>query len=110
MPISYLKRAAKTPGTETDNARVVVTEMLAAIAAGGERAVRDYALKLDKWSGEIVVTRAEIERRTRDLPAKLKADIDRKAAAQKEADAKAKAEREAVEALADAMAQVAKQP
>ncbi len=30
--------------TETDTARKVVTEMLAAIEAGGEQAVRDYAL------------------------------------------------------------------
>jgi sulfopropanediol 3-dehydrogenase len=76
MPTTYLKRAAKTPTTETDNARAVVEEMLATIGKGGEKAVRDYALKLDKWPGEIVVTKDEIERRTRDLPAKLKADID----------------------------------
>ena len=30
--------------------------MLAEIEARGEAAVRDYALKLDKWSGDIVVT------------------------------------------------------
>lgn len=76
MPTTYLKRAAKSPTSETDNARTVVEEMLSTIKAGGENAVRDYALKLDKWSGDIVVTRDEIERRTRDLPARLKADID----------------------------------
>ncbi|WP_088320626.1 hypothetical protein [Kineosporia sp. R_H_3] len=53
---------------------------------------------------------AEQQAKLEAAQAKLKADIDKKAAAQKEADAKAKAEREAVEALADAMAQVAKQP
>jgi sulfopropanediol 3-dehydrogenase len=73
---TYLKRAAKTPSTETDNARAVVEDMLRVIAAGGEAAVRDYAFKLDKWSGEIVVTPEAIARRTRDLPAQLKADID----------------------------------
>jgi sulfopropanediol 3-dehydrogenase len=76
MPTTYLKRAAKTPTTETDNARAVVEEMLGTIAKGGEQAVRDYALKLDKWSGGIIVTKDEIARRTADLPAKLKADID----------------------------------
>ena len=34
----------------------------------GEAAVRDYAIKLDKWSGDIVVAPEEIERRTRDVP------------------------------------------
>ncbi len=76
MTIVSLKRAAKTPASESDNARAVVEEMLATIAKGGEQAVRDYALKLDKWSGDIIVTKDEIERRTRDLPAHLKADID----------------------------------
>ena len=45
MPIEYLKRATKTPETESENARAVVAEMLAAIEAGGELAVRDYAEK-----------------------------------------------------------------
>ena len=76
MTITYLKRAAKTPETESGNARAVVEEMLDTIAKGGEQAVRDYALKLDKWSGDIIVTHDEIERRTRDLPAHLKRDID----------------------------------
>ena len=76
MPFSYLKRAAKTPESESDGARAVVEEMLKTIAAGGERAVRDYALKLDQWSGDIVVAAEEVERRTRDLPASLKSDID----------------------------------
>lgn len=76
MAITYLKKATKTPETETDNARAVVTEMLAAIEAGGERAVRDYALKLDKWAGEIVMTPAMIAERTRDIPQSVRDDID----------------------------------
>ena len=50
MTIHYLKKAAKTPETETATAQKVVTEMLAAIEAGGEQAVRDYARKLDQWT------------------------------------------------------------
>ena len=76
MPITYLKTATKTPETEADSARAVVSEMLSVIGTGGELAVRNYALKLDKWSGDIIVTAAEAERRTRDLPTQLKADID----------------------------------
>ena len=50
--------------------------MLADIEARGEAAVRDYAAKLDNWRGEIVVTPDEIERRTRDIPASVKRDIE----------------------------------
>jgi sulfopropanediol 3-dehydrogenase len=76
MAVTYLKRAAKTPETESETAQKVVTEMLAAIRKDGERAVRDYAAKLDKWTGEIVVTPGEVERRTRDIPAGVKRDIE----------------------------------
>ncbi len=81
MTTTILKRADKTPETETGNARAVVTEMLGNINARGEDAVRDYALKLDKWSGPIIVTQDEIARRTRDMPESVKDDI-RFAAAQ----------------------------
>lgn len=75
MSVTYLKKAAKTPETETETARKVVNEMLAAIEAGGEQAVRDYALDLDKWSGDIVLTPAQIEERTRNVPQQVKDDV-----------------------------------
>ena len=75
MTIEHVKRATKTPETETGTARQVVTEMLAAIEARGEDAVRDYARSLDNWTGDIVVSREEIERRTRDIPEGVKRDI-----------------------------------
>ena len=74
--IEYLKRAAKTPETETGHARQVAGDMLADIEARGEAAVRDYAAKLDNWRGEIVVTSDDIERRTRDIPSSVKRDIE----------------------------------
>jgi sulfopropanediol 3-dehydrogenase len=74
--MEYLKRAAKTPETDIAEARRVIDEMLAEIRARGEAAVRGYARKLDKWEGEIVVSPEEIERRTRDLPASIKRDIE----------------------------------
>jgi sulfopropanediol 3-dehydrogenase len=76
VAIEHLKRATKTPEAETDTARAVVADMLAEIGRHGEAAVRDYAAKLDRWSGEIVVTREEIARRTRDIPAGVKRDIE----------------------------------
>jgi sulfopropanediol 3-dehydrogenase len=76
MAIEYLKTAAKTPETETAAARKVVDEMLADILKRGEHAVREYAKKLDRWSGEIVVTGEEIERRTRSIAPGIKKDIE----------------------------------
>ena len=76
MAITLLKTATKTPATETDTARTTVAQMLADIDARGEAAVRDYAKSLDRWSGEIIVTAAEIERRCQQVPAGIKADID----------------------------------
>src|SRR5262245_22442595 len=76
MAIQHLKQASKTPETETAAARNVVAEMLAEIERRGEPAVRDYAAKLDSWRGDILVTPEEIERRTRDIPAAVKCDIE----------------------------------
>jgi sulfopropanediol 3-dehydrogenase len=76
MATEYLKKASKTPETESGNARKVVDEMLAEIQRNGEAAVREYAKKLDKWTGEIVVPAEEVERRLRAVDPKVKQDID----------------------------------
>ena len=76
MAATWLKKAEKSPASNEDAARSVVTDMLATIEAGGEQAVRDYAKKLDSWDGDIVVTPAEIARRASELDATTKADID----------------------------------
>ncbi len=76
MTVTYLKRASKTAETETATAQKVVTEMLAEIGHNGEAAVRAYAKKLDGWDGAIVLTRAEIDRRSAEVPADVKSDID----------------------------------
>lgn len=74
--VVYLKKASKTPETETATAQKVVNEMLAEIQARGEAAVQDYARKLDKWTGPIVVSEEEFRRRTAEVPAGVKADIE----------------------------------
>jgi sulfopropanediol 3-dehydrogenase len=76
MATTYLKKASKTPDTETATAQKVVTEMLAEIGLHGESAVRSYARKLDGWDGDIVMTRAEIDRRAAEVPEAVKRDID----------------------------------
>jgi sulfopropanediol 3-dehydrogenase len=75
MPV-HLKKASKTPEAESGNAREVVQRMLAEIEKRGEVAVREYAEKLDGWKGGIVVEAPEIERRTKDIPAGIKRDIE----------------------------------
>src|SRR5205814_1067082 len=76
MPSEYLKRAVKTPETETDAARKVAGAMLADIERRGEAAVREYAEKLDQWTGDIVVTPDEVERRTEGIAGSIKRDIE----------------------------------
>jgi sulfopropanediol 3-dehydrogenase len=76
VSIQYLKRAAKSPESETATARAVVEEMLAEIARNGEQAVRDYAAKLDRWTGPVVMTDEEIARRVAEIPANVKRDIE----------------------------------
>lgn len=76
MTVTYLKKADKTPDTETASAQQVVTTMLAEIDAKGEDAVRAYAKQLDKWEGDIMVPRAEIDRRSAEVPAQVRRDID----------------------------------
>ena len=76
MTIHYLKKAEKTPDTETASAQKVVTEMLATITRDGEAAVRHYAKSLDKWDGEFILTRAQLDANAALVPAAVKADID----------------------------------
>ena len=74
--IKYLKKAAKTPETETATAQAVVQEMLATIEQGGEDAVLAYAKKLDQWDGHPVATAEQIAHISAGIPEQVKADID----------------------------------
>ncbi len=76
MSIQYLKKAAKTPESETATAQSVVSDMLGEIQKNGEAAVRGYAKSLDKWEGEFVVTRAQLDANAKTVPEGVKADID----------------------------------
>jgi sulfopropanediol 3-dehydrogenase len=75
MTVHYLKQATRTPETESAAARKVAHDMLADIQTRGEAAVREYAAKLDGWTGEIIVRPEEIERRTRDIASSVRRDI-----------------------------------
>jgi sulfopropanediol 3-dehydrogenase len=51
--MKYLKKADKTAESNVLEAQKVVHDMLANIDKNGEQAVRDYAEKLDSWTGDI---------------------------------------------------------
>src|SRR6184192_358205 len=76
MTVKYLKRATKSPQTETATARRVAEEMLAEIERHGEAAVREYAAKLDGWTGPIVMSAEDIERRVHAIPVDVKRDVE----------------------------------
>lgn len=76
MAITHLKLASRTPEDTTSEARGVVEAMLADIAQGSEAAVRAHAARLDGWTGEIIVSGAEIDRRLANLPEGIREDID----------------------------------
>ena len=76
MSVQFLKKAVKTPETESSNAQQVVAEMLSNIEKNGESAVLDYAKTLDKWTGDVVLTQVEIDRIIAEVPNQVKKDID----------------------------------
>lgn len=76
MSLEYIKKATKTPATGEDDTRRIVQEMLAEIEAGGEDRARRYAMELDGWNRDIVVSAAEIEEAARILPEQTRKDIE----------------------------------
>jgi len=76
MATVYLKRAAKSPESESGTARDVAQQMLSDIERRGEDAVREYAERLDRWSGHIVMTAEAIRERVRDVPEHVRRDIE----------------------------------
>jgi sulfopropanediol 3-dehydrogenase len=75
MTIEYLKKAEKSAATGEDDTRNIVSQMLAEIETGGEEKAIEYAVKLDNYSGNIVVTDAEIEAASAKISQQVKDDI-----------------------------------
>lgn len=75
MALHYLKKAPKTATTDAGETREIVQKILGDIEQGGEAAARKYALELDKYDGNIVLTRDEIEAAKAKVPQKLQDDI-----------------------------------
>jgi len=73
--VIYLKKAEKTPATGEQDTRRIVQEMLDDIESGGEAKAREYAANLDKWTGEIVVSKEEIKAAGESLSQRARDDI-----------------------------------
>ena len=71
----YLKQADKTAATGEQGVQDTVRGMLDEIERGGEDKAREYARSLDRWEGDIVVSKAAIAAAADQVPARLKRDI-----------------------------------
>ncbi|MGI9475878.1 MAG: histidinol dehydrogenase [Hyphomicrobiaceae bacterium] len=75
MAIEYLKKAPKTSQSDAGDVRDTVQKILNDIESGGEAVASEYAAKFDKYDGNIVLTRDEIDAAAVAVPQKLKDDI-----------------------------------
>ncbi len=75
MTVQYLKKADLKSDSDASNTQEIVKGILDDIEAGGDEAAMRYAAKFDKYDGNVVLTRAEIEAAAAKVPEKLKQDI-----------------------------------
>ena len=75
MTIEYLKKAARKSTDDSGDVRATVQAILDEIEAGGDEAARRYAAKFDRYDGNVVLTRDEIDAATAKVSPKLKDDI-----------------------------------
>ena len=75
MTREYLKKATLTSKSDATDVKATVRAILDDIEAGGDKAAMEYAAKFDRYEGNVVVTRAEIEAAAALVPEKLKRDI-----------------------------------
>ncbi len=75
MPVEYLKKATRTSTDDAGDVRAAVQGILDEIEAGGDAAALKYAAKFDRYDGNVVLTRDEIDAAAEAVPRKLKDDI-----------------------------------
>ena len=75
MAVAYLKKAAKRSTDEAADVGAAVAAILDEIEAEGEPAALRYAAEFDRYDGNIVLTRDEIDAAAAAVPERLKDDI-----------------------------------
>lgn len=75
MTLEYLKKATLTAQSGASDVGDTVRTILNDIEAGGDAKALEYAAKFDKYDGNVILTREEIEAAAALVPEKLKQDI-----------------------------------
>ena len=75
MTVEYLKKAAKKSTDDAGDVRATVQAILDDIEVGGDEAAKKYAEKFDRYAGNIVLTRDEVDAAKVAVSQKLKDDI-----------------------------------
>ena len=75
MTVTYLKRASKRSEDDTASVAATVATILDEIETGGESAARRYAARFDRYDGNVVLTRDEIDAAAAAVPQRLKDDL-----------------------------------
>jgi Histidinol dehydrogenase len=75
MTITYLKKSPKTSSTDDTKTRKIVEDILKDIEQSKEEGCKEYSKKLDKYEGDVVVTKEKIEEIKKNLDQKTKDDI-----------------------------------
>lgn len=75
MPRKYLKKATLTAKSDATDVHDIVMDMLTKIEAGGDETAIEYAMKLDKYDGPILLDEEQISAAAAKVPQKLKDDI-----------------------------------
>ena len=75
MTVVYLKKAAKRSTDDAGDVAAAVAAILEEIEAGGEAAALRYAAEFDRYDGNVVLSRDEIDAAAAEVPQKLKDDI-----------------------------------
>jgi len=75
MAIQYLKKSPKTSSTDDTKTREIVENILKDIEQTKEEGCKEYSKKLDKYEGDVVVSKEKIEEIKKNLDQKTKDDI-----------------------------------
>ena len=75
MTVVYLKKAAKRSTDDAGDVTATVAAILEEIEREGEPAVLRYATEFDRYDGNVMLTRDEIDAAAAEVPQKLKDDI-----------------------------------
>jgi sulfopropanediol 3-dehydrogenase len=75
MTVEYLKKADRKSTDDAGDVKATVQTILDEIEAGGDEAAMRYAAKFDRYDGNVILTREEIDAATAKVSPKLKDDI-----------------------------------